>query len=158
MEFGGATRGPEVNIQKVTESCLFKVGVSGVAGGGLGVFFGLLFGGYSTAVDEAVELEGPLRQKLKVGFRSALRSMGSYAKGFAMFGMVYSGSECTIEKFRAKHDLWNAVSAGCVTGATMSSAPRSPIGPKARISQMGVGCAGMAAFSTAIDYYMEYWH
>ncbi|KAJ8907954.1 hypothetical protein NDN08_008057 [Rhodosorus marinus] len=153
---GAAVPGAGLSIETLTESCVFKSGLSAVAGAGLGVFFGLLFGGYSNAVDEAVDFKGSTRQKLSVGFRSAAKAMGSYARSFSAFGMVYSGSECAIEKIRAKHDIWNAVNAGCVTGATMASTPRSQIGARARASQMAVGCAGMAAFSAAIDYYIEF--
>ena len=122
----------------------------------MGVMFGLFFGGYSNAVDKAVEMEGSAGMKLRVGFREAARSMGSYARSFAMFGVVFSGSECTVEKIRARHDIWNSIIGGCTTGAVMSSQPRVALGHKARATQMGVGCAGMAAFSAAIDYYMEY--
>mmetsp|Transcript_13239 Transcript_13239/g.40698 ORF Transcript_13239/g.40698 Transcript_13239/m.40698 type:complete len:185 (-) Transcript_13239:642-1196(-) len=149
---------PAINVETLTESCLFKAGVSTVAGAGLGLFFGLFFGGYANAVDQAVDLEGTTGQKLRVGFRSAAKAMGGYARSFAMFGLIYSGSECAVEKFRARHDIYNAMAAGCITGGTISSQPRSPIGGKARATQMAVGCAGMAAFSAAVDYYIEYWH
>lgn len=143
-------------INKATESCPFKAALSGTAGGSMGLLFGLFFGGYSNAVDKAVEMEGPATVKLRVGFREAAKSMRSYAKSFAMFGVVFSASECTVEKVRAKHDIYNSMIAGCMTGAIVASSPRQPIGAQARATQMAVGCAGMAAFSTAIDYYMEY--
>ena len=143
-------------IGQSTETCLFKAAFSGVAGGGLGLFCGLLFGGYSQAVDKAVDLDGPALMKLRVGFREAGRAMKSYAKNFAMFGIVFSCSECIIEKTRAKHDLYNSVMAGCATGAIMASQPRDRIPARARAIQMAVACGGMAAFSTAIDYYMEH--
>ncbi len=143
-------------VNRGTESCLFKAALSGTVGGGLGLFCGLLFGGYSTAVDKAVEMDGPASVKLRVGFREAGRAMMSYAKSFAMFGIVFSASECTVEKIRARHDLYNSVIAGCATGAILASQPRQTIGARARATQMAVACAGMAAFSTAIDYYMEH--
>lgn len=143
-------------LAKAPESCLFKSALAGLAGGGLGVFFGLFFGGYSNAVDKAVELQGPTSAKLRVGFKEAALSMRSYAKSFATFGVVFSGSECAVEKFRARHDLYNSVIAGCTTGSILSSQPQQTIPARARLVQMAVGCAGMAAFSTAIDYYMEY--
>jgi hypothetical protein len=45
----------------------------------------------------------------------------SYAKGFAGMGFLYSGTECLIEKYRAKHDKWNATLAGCATGGIMAA-------------------------------------
>lgn len=143
-------------LNRGSESCLFKAALSGTAGAGLGLFCGLLFGGYSSAVDKAVELEGPASLKLRVGFREAGRAMLSYSKQFAMFGVVFSTSECTVEKIRARHDLYNSVIAGCATGAIMASQPRDRIPARARAVQMAVACGGMAAFSTAIDYYMEH--
>lgn len=145
-----------VMINQATETCMFKAALSGTAGGVMGLLFGLFFGGYSQAVDKAVEMEGPAALKLRVGMREAAKAMGSYAKSFAMFGVVFSGAECTVEKVRAKHDIWNSIIGGCVTGAVMSSQPRQSIPHRARASQMAVGCGGMAAFSAAIDYYMEY--
>mmetsp|Transcript_895 Transcript_895/g.2456 ORF Transcript_895/g.2456 Transcript_895/m.2456 type:complete len:199 (-) Transcript_895:648-1244(-) len=144
-------------MKSASESCVFKATLSAIAGGGIGVFFGLVFGGYSGAVDEAVELKGTTREKLRVGFRSAARAMGSYAKSFALWGATFSGSECVVESYRARHDIYNSMMAGCITGATLASAPRQQIGARARTTQMAVACGGMAAFSTAIDYYMEYW-
>lgn len=145
-----------VMLNRGTESCLFKAAISGTAGGAMGLMFGLFFGGYSNAVDKAVEMQGSAGLKLRVGFREAAKAMRSYARSFAMFGVVFSGSECTVEKIRARHDIWNSIVGGCVTGAVMSSQPRTSIPPRARVQQMAVGCAGMAAFSAAIDYYMEY--
>jgi import inner membrane translocase subunit TIM22 len=59
---------------------------------------------------------------------------------------VFSGTECVVEKLRGKHDGNNAIYAGCATGAALAA--RS--GPEA----MALGCAGFAAFSAAIDYFM----
>lgn len=45
----------------------------------------------------------------------------SYAKGFAGMGFLYSGTECMIERYRAKHDATNATLAGCATGGLMAA-------------------------------------
>jgi hypothetical protein len=45
----------------------------------------------------------------------------SYAKGFAGMGFLYSGTECMIERYRAKHDSMNATLAGCATGGLMAA-------------------------------------
>lgn len=70
----------------------------------------------------------------------------SYAKGFGAMGALFAGSECVIEKVRAKHDMYNSVYAGCTAGAILAHSG----GPKA----MAVGCSTFAAFSAAIDYFM----
>lgn len=143
-------------INAGTETCVFKGAISGIAGGGLGLMLGLFFGGYASAVDKAVEMDGPTSAKLRVGMREAWRAMTSYGKNFAKFGLLYSVSECVVEKFRAKHDMVNPVLGGCAAGAAMAAAPYESIPARARAIQMGIGCASVAAFSAAIDYYMEY--
>lgn len=47
----------------------------------------------------------------------------------------------------AKHDLYNGVTAGCITGAGLAIKG----GPQAAF----IGCAGFAAFSLAIDMYLS---
>lgn len=61
-------------------------------------------------------------------------------------GALFAGSECVVEKMRAKHDMYNSVYAGCATGAVLAHSG----GPKA----MCIGCATFAAFSAAIDKFM----
>jgi len=75
------------------------------------------------------------------------RASYSSAKNFGMVGAIFSGTECCIEGFRAKNDLYNGVAAGCITGGALAA----KAGPQAA----AVGCAGFAAFSAAIDYYMR---
>ena len=70
----------------------------------------------------------------------------SYAKGFGAMGALFAGSECVIEKMRARHDMYNSIYAGCTTGALLAHSG----GPKA----MCIGCASFAAFSALIDRFM----
>lgn len=72
----------------------------------------------------------------------------SYAKGFSAMGALFAGSECVIEKMRAKHDRYNSVYAGCTAGAVLAHSG----GPKA----MALGCGTFAAFSAAIDHFMDH--
>ena len=71
----------------------------------------------------------------------------SSAKNFGLVGLIFSGTECCIEGYRAKNDLTNGVAAGCLTGGILAS----KAGPQAA----ALGCAGFAAFSAAIDAYMR---
>lgn len=66
---------------------------------------------------------------------------------FSFFSM--EGHRLTIvsSQFRAKNDLYNGVAAGCITGGALAA----KAGPQAA----AVGCAGFAAFSAAIDWYMR---
>lgn len=67
----------------------------------------------------------------------------SYAKGFAVVGGLFAGTECLIESYRARHDIMNPVYAGCASGAILAHSG----GPRA----MCAGCVGFAAFSAAIE-------
>jgi mitochondrial import inner membrane translocase subunit TIM22 len=72
----------------------------------------------------------------------------SYAKGFGAMGALFAGSECAVEKMRAKHDIYNSVYAGCFTGAVLAH----KAGPQA----MCAGCATFAALSAAIDHFLAH--
>lgn len=72
----------------------------------------------------------------------------SYAKGFGAMGFMFAGSECVIEKVRAKHDIYNSVGAGCAAGAALAHST----GPRG----MAAGCLTFAAFSAFIDKIMEH--
>ncbi|KAK4981930.1 Mitochondrial import inner membrane translocase subunit tim22 [Elasticomyces elasticus] len=89
----------------------------------------------------------PVAQQLRQGFKEMGRASWGSAKNFGMVGMIFAGTECAIEGFRAKNDLTNGVAAGCITGGALAA----KAGPQAA----AVGCAGFAAFSAAIDYYMR---
>mmetsp|Transcript_10961 Transcript_10961/g.20272 ORF Transcript_10961/g.20272 Transcript_10961/m.20272 type:complete len:86 (+) Transcript_10961:114-371(+) len=79
--------------------------------------------------------------------RSGYKATGAKAKGWAkQFGVLtalFGGVECVVEKYRAKHDVWNPVISGCAVGATLSASG----GPGAAC----LGCAGFAGFSYLID-------
>lgn len=89
----------------------------------------------------------PMREQLKRGFKDMGSRSYSSAKNFGLVGALFSGTECCIEGYRAKNDLTNGVAAGCITGGIL--------GAKAGPQAAAVGCAGFAAFSAAIDYYMR---
>jgi import inner membrane translocase subunit TIM22 len=62
----------------------------------------------------------PTRVVLKETWMLMKEKSKSYAKGFGGMGFLYSGTECIIEKYRARHDKWNATLAGCATGGMMA--------------------------------------
>lgn len=53
-----------------------------------------------------------VREILRATALSTKQRCVSYAKGFGAMGALFAGSECVIEKARAKHDIYNAVYAG----------------------------------------------
>ncbi|KAJ1793553.1 Mitochondrial import inner membrane translocase subunit tim22 [Coemansia sp. RSA 2399] len=143
------TRSPTKDEQdaasKVMDSCAVKTGFSGVAGYGIGAVFGLVLSGieFSSPVDTSTST----KQQIKTVFKDMGNKSLSSAKNFAIMAAIYSGSECMIESYRARNDIYNSVAAGCITGGTL--AVRT--GPRG----MAAGCAGFAAFSAAIDWYMH---
>lgn len=52
----------------------------------------------------------------------------TYAKGFGAVGAIFAGSECVIEKMRAKHDMYNSVYAGCFTGGVLAARAGPQVG------------------------------
>lgn len=133
------------------ESCPAKTVIAGGMGFGLGGMFGIFMSSmrYDTPMSgqSAAMQSIPMREQLKTGFRDMGRSSWSSAKNFGYIGALFAGTECCIEGFRAKNELSNGVMAGCLTGGFLSR----NAGPQAA----ALGCAGFAAFSGAIDYYMR---
>lgn len=140
----------------LNESCITKTIFSGVAGGG----FGALWGAFTATIDP-VSFSRPMIPGIanpgfdpdaKFNFREFGKQTGSrmwfMAKAFGGVGMLFTAYECSVEKYRAQHDLMNSVLAGCMAGGTV--AVRA--GPKA----MALGCAGFAAFSALIDSIMQH--
>lgn len=144
---------PEQMVQEdVMNNCGVRTVLAAVMGAGLGAVFGIFMGTMDTAaIGEGVG-PPPENQTTRQVFRQMVTStrmrMWSYMKGFTVVGALYSGSECLIEKTRAKHDIYNTVYAGCATGAILAHSG----GPKA----MCFGCAGFAAFSAAIEKFMDH--
>ncbi|GAB7351102.1 hypothetical protein MBLNU459_g1567t1 [Dothideomycetes sp. NU459] len=138
-------------MQAAMESCPAKTVISGTMGFGLGGAFGLFMSSMrydapGTATGDAIA-KLPVRQQLRQGFKEMGRASWSSAKNFGLVGAIFAGTECAIEGFRAQNDLANGVAAGCITGGALAA----KAGPQAA----AVGCAGFAAFSAAIDYYMR---
>lgn len=136
------------------ESCPVRTALAGGAGFALGGIFGLFIA--SMSYDTPMHIPGstapaisslPIRQQLKIGLKDMGSRSYSTAKNFAIVGTIYAGTECAIESLRARHDMYNSVSSGCITGGVLAKSA----GPKAA----AIGCAGFAAFSAAIDYYMN---
>lgn len=154
-------RGAELMVNWMN-SCPGKSVISGVTGFALGGVLGLFMAsmaydtplhvptpnnvnGLNGAVAKMADL--PLRQQVKLQFADMGKRAYSSAKNFGYIGMIYAGVECVVESTRAKNDIFNGVSAGCITGAGLAYKS----GPQAAL----IGCAGFAAFSAAIDLYMK---
>ncbi|KAM0868184.1 hypothetical protein ACQ4PT_041492 [Festuca glaucescens] len=128
----------------VTDDLQLKHLFYSVARGGLGVMMGLFLGALENPVmaEEMTARQQIVYQAKQMG----RRSMGN-AKTFAVMGLIFSAVECVVEKARARHDVTNSAVAGCVTGGTLAVKG----GPQAAC----MGCAGFAAFSVAIEKFMD---
>ena len=144
----------ELAIKKSTESCVFKIVMSGVAGSAIGLMFGLLFVAYASVVDKAVHMEEKTIEKVHVGVREAWRAMASRVRNFSRFGMVFSAAECTIRSVRDLHDMLNYVIGGCAAGAIIATAPFESMTPRARATKIAYGCVSVGAFSASMEGYM----
>lgn len=130
------------------KSCPGKTAIAGVTGYFLGGFFGLFMASMSYDVPGATPYQDlPFKKQMKVMFADMGKRMSSSARNFGYIGAIYSGCECVIESIRAKNDIYNGLSAGCLTGGGLAI----KAGPTATL----LGCGGFAAFSAAIDMYMR---
>nr|POE65598.1 mitochondrial import inner membrane translocase subunit tim22 [Quercus suber] len=142
-------------MQGVMESCPGKTVMSGTMGFALGGVFGLFMSSMRYDTPMGSGMPGtipnidklPMREQLRRGFADMGKASYSSAKNFGYIGALFSGTECVIEGFRAKNDMYNGVAAGCFTGGWLARTA----GPQAAC----VGCLGFAAFSAAIDGYMR---
>ncbi|KAK1410882.1 hypothetical protein QVD17_37424 [Tagetes erecta] len=135
----------EVRGQDIWNNCVVRSVASGVMGGGLGLAMGLFLGA----------LDNPIHQDTMTGrqlFVYTAKQMGGRSwnscKAFAVMGLIFSAAECVVEKARAKHDITNTAIAGCVTGGAISAKTGGPKGAC-------FGCAGFAAFSVAIEKFLD---
>ena len=98
-----------------------------------------------------------VRHRVGEGARVRRRCPRLSAHADARYGHAHHESAWTrggggpvagVVQYRAKHDMVNSVSAGCFTGAVLAARA----GPQAA----GLGCVGFAAFSAAVDYFLEH--
>ncbi|BGP42040.1 Mitochondrial import inner membrane translocase subunit tim22 [Rhodotorula kratochvilovae] len=136
-------------VQEGMESPVAKAAISGAMGFGLGAFFSLM--GSSFTIEDPfqrAQYDGMnTRQKARVIFADMGKGMWRQGKGFGAVGALYAGTECVVEGFRARNDIWNSVYAGMISGAVLARNS----GPRAMV----LGGMGFAAFSAVIDTYMR---
>lgn len=147
-KFSNAGKFTSENSLGPMENCVVKSVFSGLAGGALGIVMGVFMGSMDNSQSFQPELQNmTVKESLKHSYKLTKAKSVSFMKNFAVVGFVYSGTECIIEKTRGTHDIVNPVLAGCATGGFLASGG----GPQAAV----LGCGGFAAFSYAIECYME---
>eukprot|EP00274_Cyanoptyche_gloeocystis_P005203 CAMPEP_0196657486 /NCGR_PEP_ID=MMETSP1086-20130531/23680_1 /TAXON_ID=77921 /ORGANISM="Cyanoptyche gloeocystis , Strain SAG4.97" /LENGTH=161 /DNA_ID=CAMNT_0041990631 /DNA_START=83 /DNA_END=565 /DNA_ORIENTATION=- len=142
-------------LQSSVDAECYKKGLAtGAQGAMFGVSLGLFMGTFEGSHGE---MKGnTVAEQLRNGFRQMV--LVSWNKGralalnFGAAGTVFSTTECAIESYRAKHDLLNAVTAGCAAGAVFSIPANLRKGPAALGKGLALGCACGGAFSVAVDY------
>lgn len=136
----------------ISNSCGGKAAIGLFAGGAMGLLMGVFLGAMSDATPPVTVIAGkdvpqaPLREQIKVTMRATAEKSKYWCRQFAFITGVFGGTDCLVEKFRGKHDMWNSVASGCITGAALQAKQ----GPQAA----AVGCGGFAAFSLVIDKVM----
>jgi mitochondrial import inner membrane translocase subunit TIM22 len=126
----------------VMESCPVKCLFSAVGGFG----FGAIFGVFTASTDPMIDQFGrrPTTREVALEMRNRAWSTG---KNFAIIGVIFSGFECSISTYRAKHDLYNCAASGFMTGGLL--------GLRAGLKPGLFGGLGFAIFSTLIESYMS---
>eukprot|EP00591_Stephanopyxis_turris_P009902 CAMPEP_0195518744 /NCGR_PEP_ID=MMETSP0794_2-20130614/13590_1 /TAXON_ID=515487 /ORGANISM="Stephanopyxis turris, Strain CCMP 815" /LENGTH=241 /DNA_ID=CAMNT_0040647765 /DNA_START=105 /DNA_END=830 /DNA_ORIENTATION=+ len=136
----------------IMESCGGKAAMGIFGGGCMGLLLGVFLGAMSDMNPPLSVINGkdvptaPLKEQMRTSFRATAEKSMYWCRNFAFITGVFGGSECLVEKFRGKHDQWNPVLSGCITGASL----QAKAGPQAA----ALGCGGFAVFSLAIEQFM----
>ncbi|ORZ38037.1 mitochondrial import inner membrane translocase subunit Tim17 family protein [Catenaria anguillulae PL171] len=142
------------DVEKMLKAAWESCPVKAITSTGMGFIFGGAMGFFLSSIDFTSTThiaDKPFKEQLRIiGSEMKTRTVSS-AKSLAVIGGIFSGVECGVESFRAKSDLYNGAIAGCITGGGLAarSMRNGPYG-------VLTGCAGFAAFSTAIDYYFKH--
>jgi hypothetical protein len=65
--------------------------------------------------------QAPLREQMRAALKATASKAGGWARNFGVLTALFGGVECVIEKYRAKHDVWNPAVSGCIVGATLAA-------------------------------------
>jgi len=148
---GGPTEVPP-DFSWLSDSCGGKAAIGVFGGGIMGLLMGVFLGALSDSSPPIQAVGGrdvpqaPFKEQVRFTMRATAEKSMYWCRNFAFITGVFGGSECLVEKFRGKHDMWNPVVSGCITGAAL----QAKAGPQAA----AVGCGGFAAFSIVIDSFM----
>ena len=145
----GAIRHLPPNPLAFSESCMMKplmtIPLGFCMGGAFGVFMGSWEGISPPPMLPGVPMapSKPVAAEFKATARVMGRKARTWSKNFAVVTAVFSGSECALERIRAKNDMYNSIFAGFFSGAALAIKQ----GPQAML----FGGCGFAVFSVVID-------
>jgi import inner membrane translocase subunit TIM22 len=152
------TAGPAAvppDFSGLANSCGAKAALGVFGGGVMGLLMGVFLGALSDSTVPVTYIAGkevppaPLPEQMRHTLRATAAKSLYWCRNFAFITGVFGGSECLVEKYRGKHDVWNSVVSGCLTGAAL----QAKSGPQAA----ALGCGGFAAFSLVIDSFMGHY-
>ncbi|KIO22659.1 hypothetical protein M407DRAFT_245087 [Tulasnella calospora MUT 4182] len=125
------------------ESCVTKTVMAGVVGTGVGAAFSLMGATFSYEAAYGTHTQ----QTTKAWFRDQGQKMWRTGRSFGKVGALYSGTECVIESYRAKNDIYNPIAAGFLSGAILArnSGPTAALG----------GGVAFAIFSAGIELFLH---
>lgn len=145
-----ATKVLAPDTYKLTSSCGVKIITGAVMGSVVGVAMGIFLGAMgdnTLQVAQGKEVPSPpLKELMRASFKSTMAKTRGLALTFGVLTALFEGSECVVERYRSKHDVWNQIISGCFSGATLSA----KAGPGAAC----LGCVGFASFSIIIEKIM----
>jgi import inner membrane translocase subunit TIM22 len=136
----------------ISNSCALRAAVGTMGGAAMGILMGVFMGAMSDANPPVSVIAGkdvpqaPFREQMRVVLRATGEKSLYWCKSFAFLTGIFGGSECLVEKYRGKSDVWNSVYSGCITGAAL----QAKSGPQAA----AFGCGGFAVFSLIADKIM----
>lgn len=139
----------------LTNSCGGKAAIGVFGGGMMGLLMGVFLGAMSDTAPPVQVIAGkevpqaPMREQLRVTARATAEKSLYWCRNFAFITGVFGGTDCLVEKYRGKHDVWNSVASGCITGAALQAKQ----GPQAA----AIGCGGFAIFSLGIEQIMGHY-
>ena len=134
------------------EACVAKAAIASALGGVFGAGLGFLLGGYQN-LSPPLMLPGvpnppdiPMKYVFRESWMSTARKARRWGRNMLAVGALLAGTECCVEKYRAKHDLYNNMIGGAMTGAILA----------ARQGPWGIffGASGFAAFGMVTEYFM----
>ena len=137
-------------IDGFMNNCLTKTTLTTVAGGAMGMLFGMFFGAnsvtmYGTIPEPGVKI--PLKTQMIAHYKDMIRSGTSMGRNFAVVGGMFSVTECLIEKSRGTSDHYNGLFSGFLTGGLLAY--------KGGLGAMASGAALFAAFSFVVDHFFQ---
>jgi import inner membrane translocase subunit TIM22 len=140
------------DVAWISNSCALRATVGTAGGAGMGLLMGIFMGAMSDTTPPVTMIAGkdvpqaPFREQMRVVLRATGEKSLYWCKSFAFLTGIFGGSECLVEKYRGKSDVWNSVYSGCITGAAL----QAKSGPQAA----AFGCGGFAMFSLIADKIM----